>query len=82
MLQAVDFGLEAFQAVLGLPPEGLLEQNRAVVHLLVHQVDGDAAFPLAAFPEVPDAVGTGELGQQRGVDIEDSIAVVFHEPRR
>ena len=55
--------------------DGSLQDDDAVVYVLVDEVDGAAGDPGAEFESLTLGVEAGKRGEQRGVDVEDAIGV-------
>ncbi len=61
---------------------GLLQDNGAVIEVLVHKVNGAAAELDAVIEGLLLRFEAGKSGQQRGMDVQDSLGKLLHEPGR
>src|SRR5688572_4421670 len=69
VLDLVDPGLEGVPVVVGKHVDGLLEHDRPMVDLLVHEVHGDPGDLHAPRERVGDGRRPGERGQERRVHV-------------
>ncbi len=62
--------------------ENILENDRAFVELLGDEMGGAAVNAHAAFVRLLVRSGPGEIGQQRGMNVDDPAGEGFDDPRR
>src|SRR2546422_279300 len=74
VLDLVDASLERRERVLVADVDHRLEQDRAVVELILDQVHRAPGHAHAVLPGTADCVEPGKRGEQRGMDIEDPVA--------
>jgi hypothetical protein len=60
--------------------DGPLDDDRAVVKVLVDEVDGATGDLYAVVKSLPLSVETGKGGQQGWMDINDALRELLHEP--
>ena len=80
MLLGLDPLVQAVLVVAGLDRHRRLEQHRAMVDLLVDQVDGAAGDLDPVGEGVADGVGTPEGRQQAGMGVDDAVGKGADEP--
>ena len=82
MFNPMDPPRQALLSISLLDQDRLLQNDRAVVDLLVHEVDGDTGHLDPPTKGIPHRVSSRKAGQKSRMDVENSTGISSDKPGR